>query len=254
MKLKLTPEGHAVVQDGKPVYVQDDGKEIAFDAPGTVATITRLNGEAKGHRERAEAAEAAFKPFKEAGIDDPAAAKKALGIVANLDGKKLVEAGEVEKVKEEATKALKAQYEPIVTERDKLKSDLYAEKIGGSFARSKLIAEKFAIPADLVQSRFGSAFTIEDGKIVAKDASGNKLYSKSSPGNLAEFDEALELLVDQYPYKAQILKGSGASGGGASGSANVNAGGKKTVARAQWDAMDQNARMAHSKAGGIVID
>jgi len=34
-----------------------------------LATITKLNGEAKGHRERAEAAEAKFKPFE--GIEDP---------------------------------------------------------------------------------------------------------------------------------------------------------------------------------------
>lgn len=27
MKLKLDDQGHVVVQDGKPVYVHDDGKE-----------------------------------------------------------------------------------------------------------------------------------------------------------------------------------------------------------------------------------
>lgn len=32
MKLKLDDNGNAVLQDGKPVYVHDDGKEIAFDA------------------------------------------------------------------------------------------------------------------------------------------------------------------------------------------------------------------------------
>ena len=29
MKLKLDENGHVVVQDGKPVYVHDDGKEVA---------------------------------------------------------------------------------------------------------------------------------------------------------------------------------------------------------------------------------
>lgn len=64
MKLKLDEQGHAVLQDGKPVYVHDDGKEVAFDAPATVATITRLNGEAKVHREGKEAAEKALKAFE----------------------------------------------------------------------------------------------------------------------------------------------------------------------------------------------
>lgn len=213
MKLKLDADGHVVLQDGKPVYVADDGKEIAFDAPGTVATISRLNAEAKSHRERAEAAEGKLKQFE--GIEDPAAARKALETVKNLDDKKLVDAGEVEKVREEAIKAIKAQYEPVLAERDALKESLYAEKIGGAFSRSKLIAEKFAIPADLVQARFGGHFKIEEGRTVAYDQSGNKLYSRANPGELADFEEALEIIVDAYPYKESILKGSGASGGGA---------------------------------------
>lgn len=252
MKLKLTPEGHAVVQNGKPVYVAADGKDVEFDVEATVATISRLNGEARSHRERAEAAESKLKPFE--GIEDPAAARKALETVKNLDDKKLVDAGQVETIKNEAIKAVRAEYEPVVKKAGELEQALYGEKIGGAFARSKVIADKFAIPADLVQARFGAAFKIEDGKTVAYDATGNKIFSRARPGELADFEEALETLVDQYPYKDQILKGSGASGGGASGSSQVNAGGKKTVARAQWDAMDQGARMAHSKAGGIVTD
>ena len=55
MKLKVDEKGNAVVVDGKPVYVHDDGKEIPFDALSTIATIGRLNAEAKGHREAKEA-------------------------------------------------------------------------------------------------------------------------------------------------------------------------------------------------------
>jgi hypothetical protein len=42
MKLKLDDKGQVVVQDGKPVYVADDGKEIVFDYPATLQTISRL--------------------------------------------------------------------------------------------------------------------------------------------------------------------------------------------------------------------
>lgn len=58
MKLKtidVNGTTYAAVQDGKPIYIGEDGKEVAFDAPHTIGTITRLNSEAKGHRERAEA-------------------------------------------------------------------------------------------------------------------------------------------------------------------------------------------------------
>lgn len=226
MKLKLDAEGHAVLQDGKPVYIHDDGKEVAYDAASTVATISRLNGEAKSHRERAEAAESKLKAFE--GIDDPAAARKALETIKNLDHKKLVDAGEVEKVKAEAIKALEEKYAPIVKEVDAIKGQLYAEKIGGSFARSKFIQEKAAIPADLVQARFGQNFKIEDGKIVATDITGNKIFSRSRPGELADFDEALEILIEQYPHKDQILKGAGQAGGGSGPS---NGGGAPTNKR-----------------------
>ena len=49
----------------------------------------------------------------------------------------------------------------------------------------------------------------------------------------ADFDEALELLVDAYPHKASILKGSGASGGGAGGGGGCS-GGKTQITRAQF--------------------
>jgi hypothetical protein len=237
MKLKLDDKGAVVVQDGKPVYIADDGKEIAFDVAGTVQTIGRLNSEAKGHRERAEAAETKLAAY--AGIDDPKKALDALKTVSNLDFKKLVDAGEAEKAKTEAIKATEEKYVPIVKERDGFRAALHEEKIGGGFARSKFIAEKLVLPADIAQARFGSAFKIEDGKVVAYDPAGNKIYSKGRPGELADFDEALETIVDQYPYKANILKAPGSSGGGAPGSrGNGAAGGDKTMTRAEFVKLD----------------
>lgn len=247
MKLKLDANGAAVLQDGKPVYVKADGTEVAFDAASTVATIARLNAEAKAHREGKETAEAALKPFKDAGITDPAAAAKALQTMANLDSKTLVDAGQVETVKQEAIKAVKAEYEPVVKERDMLKARLNGEVIGGGFARSKFIAEKCAVPADLVQARFGQFFTVlDDGKVEAKDANGNVLYSQSRPGEKADMEEALPMLIEAYPYKAQILKGTGASGGGAGPNGQPNANGKPTITRSAYEALP-----VHERAGAL---
>lgn len=44
---------------------------------------------------------------------------------------------------------------------------------------------------------------------------GNPIYSRKNPGELADFDEALEIIISQYPHKDSILRGSGASGAGA---------------------------------------
>lgn len=248
MKLKMTEQGTAVVQDGKPVYVADDGKEIAFDVLATQATISRLNSEAKGHRERAEAAEKSLKSFD--GIADPAAAVKALEVVANLDQKKLIDAGEVEKVKTEISKAFQAQLDAEKTKAQTLEQALYGEKVGGAFARSKLIADKLAIPADLVQARFGQQFKIEDGKTVAYDTHGNKVFSRARPGELADFDEALEVLIDQYPYRDTILKSSGASGSGATG--GTGTGGSKAITEAAFNALAPKERAKRMAEGYVV--
>jgi len=216
MKLKTVEvdgKQYAEIQDGKPVYVEDDGKEVAFDAVGTRSTITRLNAEAKSHRTRAETAEGLVKAFE--GIDDPAAARKALETVANLDAKKLVDAGEIERVKAEISKGYQAQLDESNGKNQTLEQQLYAEKIGGNFARSKYIADKLAVPADMVQATFGQNLKVEEGKVVAYDSQGQKIFSRSRPGELADFDEAIETLVSQYPHRDHILKGSTATGGGA---------------------------------------
>lgn len=251
MKLKLDDQGHAVLQDGKPVYVHDDGKEVAFDAPGTVTTISRLNGEAKAHRERAEAAEKSIKAFE--GITDPAAAIKALETVSNLDQKKLVDAGEIEKVKSEISKAFQAQLDESTSRASGLEKQLYEERIGGEFGRSKFISEKLAIPGDLVQSRFGSAFKIEDGKTVAYDQHGNKIFSRARPGEVADFDEAMEVLVEHYPHRDSILKAGGGSGGGSQQSGQQGTGGK-SYTRDQFAAMSpaQQADIGKQVSGGAV--
>lgn len=227
MKLKLDENGHVVVQDGKPVYVHEDGKEVAFDAVQTVATISRLNGEAKSHREAKEQFEAQAKAFE--GLD-PVKVKEALGIVQNLDAKKLVDAGEVEKVKAEITDALKKTYEPQIQEWQEkaqgFESALHDELVGGGFARSDYIQKNIAVPVDMVQNTFGKNFKIEEGKVVAYGTDGQKIYSRTRPGEVADFDEALETLVGGYQHKESILKGSQAGGGGYQGGGGSNAGPK----------------------------
>ncbi|EXF95794.1 hypothetical protein HK44_020615 [Pseudomonas fluorescens HK44] len=252
MKLKLDDQGHVVLQDGKPVYVYDDGKEVAFDAPGTVNTITRLNAEAKTHREGKEAAETALKAFE--GITDGAAAKKALELVSKLDQKKLVDAGEIDVVRTEISKAFQGQVDEWSTKAQAFEKQLYEEKIGGAFSRSKYIGEKLAIPADLVQSKFGAAFKVEDGKTIAYDQHGQKIYSRTRPGEIADFDEAIETLVEQYPHRDHILKGSGATGSGATNNGGNGGQGKKTISRTQFDALDPMGKHAHVTAGGEVTD
>lgn len=244
MKLKLDDAGHAVLQDGKPVYVHDDGKEIAHDAAATVATITRLNGEAKASRIRAETAETSLKTFE--GITDPTAALKAMNTVASLDQKKMIDAGEVDKLKADINGAWQTKYDAAEKRGNDLESTLNNHMIGGAFTGSPFVKDKIAIPPDLLRSHFGSAFRIEDGKVVAYQ-DGSKLTSRAKPGEPADFDEALEILVDGYPHRDHILKGN-SNGGGGTRQSNGQ-GGSKTMSRAAYDALPLEAQR-----NAIVVD
>lgn len=251
MKLKLDADGKPVFKDGLPVFVNDDGSELAIDVKALHASVARLNSEAKTHRERAEAAEGNLAKF--VGIEDVEAAKKALNIVKNLDDKKLVDAGKVDEIKNALNKEWEAKLKEATEAREKLNAQLIEEKIGGAFARSTYIGEKLAVPADMVRATFGSHFAIEDNKIVAKGRDGNRVFSRANPGEHADFEEALGILVEAYPHRDSILKsamkpGAGGSGGGGQG------GGAKSISRKEFSALPPDGQMAHMKSGGSVTD
>ncbi|MGE8367008.1 DUF6651 domain-containing protein [Cupriavidus sp.] len=258
MPFKYDADGNIVIQEVNgqklPVFVNAEGKEAPFDGDSTVATISRLNFEAMNHRGRAEKAEGSLKAFE--GITDPAAALKALSTVKNLDDKKLVDAGEVDKVKAEAIKSVEEKYAPIVKKAGDLEAQLNTHLVGGAFSRSKFIAEKFAAegPAgvEIAQALFANRFKVEEGKVVAYDAQGGKIYSRTRHGELADAEEAIEIMVDTYPHKTHILKGSGASGGGSQGG-NGGGGGKKTITRAQFSQLDPAAQAATARDANTVI-
>jgi hypothetical protein len=177
VKLKLDANGVPEIQDGKPVYVHGDGKEVAIDVPAMQVRIGQLNEEAENHRLKAKDATEKLAGFE--GIDDADAARKALA----------AKEGEV-----------------------------FQLMVGGAFGNSKFVADKLTVPQDMVQAMFGNRFKVDDGKVVAHDAAGNRILSRETPGDPAGFDEALEHLVNAYPHKDSILKagapGSGGKGGG----------------------------------------
>ena len=267
MKLKTVEVAgvtYGVVQDGKPVFVHDDGKEIAFDAAASVSAIAARNAEAKASRERYEAAEAKLKGFD--GIADGDAARKALDLVKNIKDGELIAAGKVEEIKAAAAKAAaeqvaaasKALGDELNTEkaaRAKLQGEYFSEKISAAFSGSKFIADKVAIPADMLRAQFGDRFKIEEGRIVPYDASGNKIYSRAKPGELADFNEGLETIVDSYAHRDAILKGTGSSGSGARQS-NGNGTAGKTVTKAAFDSMSymDQAKLMSSATPPALVD
>lgn len=254
MKLKtieIDGKTYAVLQDGMPVYTHDDGKESPFDAAGTVGTIRARNAEAKTNRERAEAAEAALKAFD--GITDAEAARKALETIAKLDQKKLIDAGQMDAAVAAALKPVQEKFDAEAKRATALEQQLHNEIVGGAFARSKYIAEKLAIPSDMVQAAFGARFGVKDGKLTASGVDGGPIFSRKNPGSAADFDEAMEILIDAYPHKDTILKADNKPGSGAPTNGGGGKGGK-SINRAAFDALDPAGRQAHIVGGGTVTD
>lgn len=256
MKLKtVTIEGKTYAEvsaEGNPIYVHADGKEVPFDVPHAVEKIDQLNGEAKGHRVDKEKAELALKAFD--GLD-AAKARDALTTVGNLEAKKLIDAGEAERVRNEAIESVKQTYETqladMTKDRDTYQQQLHGELIGGGFARSKFAAEKLAVPADMVQAMFGGNFKVENGKPVAYDNKGQKIYSRTNHGDDAGFDEALEILVGGYQHKDAILKGGQGSGGGYQGG-NGGQGGGKAMTRQSFEQLGPSEKASFMKDGGEI--
>lgn len=250
LKLKFDDKGSVVVQDGFPVYVLDDGSESPFDAAKARGKITELNAEAKSHREKWEAAEAALVKFKDI---DPAKAREAMETMAKLDQKKLIDAGEVDKVKSaiemsfsEQLNQLKSALEEEKSGRQKdienREAQIYNLMVTSNFSTSKFANESLAVPPDMVEATFGKNFKVEDGRVVAYDSSGKQIYSRKNAGELAEFDEALEILVAAYPHKDRILKSTTNPGGGM----NPNAGGKNAGTRIDTSKMSPSEKLRHA--------
>lgn len=253
MQLKtVTIDGktYAEVSDGKPLYVQD-GKEIAFDAPGTVATISRLNGEAKGHREAKEAAETALKTFE--GLD-AGKARDAIDKLSKIDAKKLVEAGDMDAAIQAAIRPYTEELATLKQANGDLTGQLHKAVIGAGFSQSKFATEKLT-PAgvDLIRTMFGERLKVDKGMVYGVDANGQKLYSKARPGEPASFDEVVETLVESYPFKEHILKGSGHQGTGKDpGAPGVTGGKGKTIPKTEFDAMGAKDRAAFMTSGGQI--
>lgn len=237
---KLDADGKIEMKDGNPVWIDADGTEKTLGAD----TVTRLNGEAKANRIAKEAAETKLAAYTVDGKPiDPTEAAKAIGIVKNIDAKKLIDAGEVDKVRD----TVKAEFTGQLTEAQKANSDLQARldnmTVGGVFSSSEFVRDRVAVPRDMFEATFRSNFKVEDGKPVAYDRAGNRVMSKKRLGEWAEPDEALELLVEQHPQKDAIIKANSNSGSNNNGGGG-NKGGGRYLKRSEFDQLDPGKKAA----------
>lgn len=241
---KLDADGKVEMKDGNPVYISGDGREMTIKAD----TVTNLQSEAKTHREAKEAAERTLKSFE--GLDADKA-RRALDLVKKIDENKLIESGEVDKLRNE----ISSEYTKQLNEKDEklkqLQGNIDNMKIGSVFSSSQFAREQIAVPNDMFESYFRNNFKVEDDKIVAYDKSGNRLMSKQHVGEYASPDEALQLMVESHPEKDVILKANTGSGSGSGGGGGTRGGGR-VVRRSDFETMapTQQAEIARKVGKG----
>jgi regulator of replication initiation timing len=247
VKLKTDDSGAVVLDDGKPVYVDDNGNDVAVDVPDLFGKIKQLNNENGKRRLEAKELKEKLDAF---GDLDAAEAAKALETVANLKDKQLIDAGEAEKVKKAAIEGYEAKLadtKKAISERDATIRDL---TIGTAFATSEYV-KGLTMPPDLAQRAFGDRFSYEDGKVIGKQPDGTPIMSRENPADPASFDEAMKAIVTSRPDKDDLLRG-GNPGSGAPGGSNGPSGtGRKLSAMSTSEKLafiKQNGSEAYAKA------
>lgn len=244
MKLKtidIDGKQYAQIDSSGKVLYDNNGDEFAFDAAATYGKIKELQHENTSYRKSRDELEQKLKSVD--GID-PDKYRQAIDSLSKIDQKKLVDAGEVDRVRKEIEESFKSRYEPELNsareELNKIKNQYNSEKLANAFNGSAFIRDNLAIPADMARAAFGERFKVEDGKLVAVDQNGGAIYSRKNPGSPADFEEALAQIVDGYQNKNAILKAANHKG---TGGDNSGGGTKRTITRAQFEALAPGERV-----------
>lgn len=256
-KLKTDPENNdaPVVDDqGRVVYIDPDGKELPLDPPAMYQKIADLGKENQTHRTKYDEVVKKFDALKD--IEDivkwKEEADKALEAVANFNDKDWMKAEKVESLKKQITDA----YEQKLKDKEKgvatLQADHQAEieKLNQQIRRL-LVSNKFAVskyfsgggeksvtilPSNIAEDHFGKYFQVEEGAdgmpvIKAVYNNGDPVLSKVNPGEPADFEEAIGLIIDQYPGKESILRSTSGGSGGGGGEGNEEEGDSGDLAK-----------------------
>lgn len=262
--------------DGRVIFIdtdlpeEDPKRKIPVDAVSTYKTVPQLRHEAATNRKTAEELQKKMEQFKDI---DPVKAVEAMEMVKNLKEGDLVKAGEVSLLKKsieesfstekkgilEAFAAKEADYQKEIGSKDEVIRKLM---ISNQFAKSSFFtgeSPKTILPPEIAETYFGANFKVENinGEPAAVAyLNGEKLYSRTNPGNLASFDEAIEKMIENSPHKNRVLAStkSGVGGGGGDVSGNYSPGQVIKVTREQMRDRDYYMKIKEQASKGAVIE
>jgi hypothetical protein len=118
----------------------------------------------------------------------------------------------------------------------------------GKHFESSAVAGGLKIPHEIAAAAFGDSFRIEKGQLVAYDKGDIPVYSHTRHGEVANFEEALDQLIDRYPNKEMIQRKDDAPG------QQAGTGQTATITRVQFDALPAASRAKFFNEGGRIND
>ena len=254
LKLKIDENEQIEIRNNKPVYIDDDGKEVEVDANQLFDKVKELNGEAKQRRIESQELKNKFSIFDDVEnvTEWKEGADKAIELSKNIDESTLIQAGKVDEVKanmkiahdEEKANMKKsfdvelADLRSSLTQKD---GTIFSLMVTSKFSQSSLFSgsePKTILPPEIAATYFGHQFKVEKGddeklKVVGYTLKGTQIYSRKNPGELADFEEAITEIIDEYPMKDSIMR-AGFSGGGGQGGGDATSVSKIEKLRADY--------------------
>ena len=229
MSWKTDENGAIVVTDGNPVWIYESGSETGKEAPvefgKTLATIQNITKESISRKEKINELKVITGKLEAAGIEDLdkfiADAREALETVQNLTDQQAAQAGEMEKMKQsiadsylrqidalkESARKADAEWQAKLAAKQQSIADLI---IRGAFETSDFLRDKTVMLPDMAYAYFGQQFKVEerDGRLVgyAVDRNGDRIMSLKNPGQYADPQEAIEIIVGDHPQKDRLLR------------------------------------------------
>lgn len=232
-KLKLGADGAVVLSDGKPLFVDEEkGTEIALDANEVFNKYHTLGEENKQWRMKYQETEKNLKQFEGFDLET---VKANLDAVEKLKQVDMAKAGEIDKLKaefqaladkrlNETTQSYENKVKALAEKAQNLESRLTKNTIRNHFLNSAFIKDNVAVPPDMIEAAFGHRFKVtEEDKVIALGEDGSPMLSEKKLTEIADFEEALELMVKKYPHKEAILKNKQNPGGGMNSGGRGNA-------------------------------
>lgn len=129
--------------------------------------------------------------------------------------KKLIDAGEVDKVVEERVKSMRTEYDTKLSEGQKtneaLSTKLSAVLIDSAVKSAAVATGVIPTAVDDVVLRAKSTFQVKNGDVVAVDNKGNVVYGRDGTTPLS-IDEWVKDLKKTAPHLFEGMRGGGAPG------------------------------------------